>query len=247
MIPKVIHYCWFGRNSKPEIFNKCLKSWKKHCPDYQIIEWNEDNVDLDKFAFAKEALEHKKFAFVSDQVRFNVLYNHGGIYLDTDVELIKPLDDLLTNQSFMGIEIDNLVNPGLIVGAVAKSKVIKEFVDLYDRLEFINSDLTLNLTTVVTYASQIINKIGKITNTKISQFEGITIYPIEYFNPIDIRHTKKHLSKNTYSIHHYQGSWLTDGQKKRIERTKKIKKILGNRIYNILSKVKLKLWRRGSK
>ena len=134
MIPKKIHYCWFGRNPKPKLAEKCIASWKKYCPDYEIIEWNEDNFDIDMNAYVKSAYEQKKYAFLTDYARLLIIYENGGVYFDTDVELIKPIDDLLENKSFFGFEDREHVNTGLGFGAEKENQIIKRMQKEYDGL-----------------------------------------------------------------------------------------------------------------
>ena len=136
MIPKVIHYIWLGGKELPPIAKKCIASWQKFCPDYEIKRWDETNLDLDKYKFVKDSLEAKKYAFASDVLRTDILYKHGGIYFDIDVELLKPIDDLLTHECFMGFESSNLVAPGLIMGSVKGNKDFAEILNTYKKLEF---------------------------------------------------------------------------------------------------------------
>ena len=120
-IPKIIHYCWFGNNPKPEIVYKCIESWKKYFPDYEIVEWNEKNYDVNKELYMQEAYSCKKWAFVSDYARFDVLYQYGGIYFDTDVEVLKKFpQEILCNQAFTGIESTKIISPGLVFGCAPK-------------------------------------------------------------------------------------------------------------------------------
>ncbi len=132
MIPKVIHYCWFGGGEKSRLMKKCIKSWKKYCPDYEIIEWNEDNFDVNGIEFTKGAYNAKKWAFVTDYARLDIIYKHGGIYLDTDVELLKPLDELLKYKGFFGFEEMGMVNTGVGFGAEKGNLLVKQMRDDYN-------------------------------------------------------------------------------------------------------------------
>ena len=134
MIPKVIHYCWFGGKKIPLEFRRYMKSWRKFCPDYEIREWNESNFDVFAHPFTKSAYEAKAWAFVSDYARLKVVYEHGGIYLDTDVELLKSFDELLMEQGFAGMERPGVVALGLGFGAEPKHPLIKEFMEYYENL-----------------------------------------------------------------------------------------------------------------
>ena len=146
-IPKVIHYCWFGRNEKPNLFYKCFESWKKYCPDYEIIEWNEDNFDINMIPYVKEAYEAKKWAFVADYARLWIVYHYGGIYLDTDVELLRPLDNLLASEAFFGSEDEKSIATGLGFGARKGNNVVKCMLLDYSDQHFKNKDGTYDLTT----------------------------------------------------------------------------------------------------
>ena len=134
MIPKKIHYCWFGRGEKPKLAEKCIASWKKYCPDYEIIEWNEDNFDMFVYPYTKYFLETQKYAFLSDLVRLIVIFENGGLYFDTDVELLKRPDDLLENEAFFGFETPEYINTGHGFGATKHHPVIKEMIQSYMEL-----------------------------------------------------------------------------------------------------------------
>lgn len=224
MIPKVINYCWFGRNPLPESAVKCINSWKKFLPDYEIKEWNEDNFDVNIIPYTQEAYASKKYAFVSDYARFWILYNYGGLYFDTDVEIIKSLDDIVERGPFMGREAgglikdicktdigySNAVNPGLGLGVNGGHNLYKEILDFYSTLSFINPDGSFNTRTVVEYTSLVLLR-HNIPNDNDNPVEvaGIWIYPADYFCPMD--HTKSNtlnITQRSVSIHHYDCSWL---------------------------------------
>lgn len=209
MIPKVIHYCWFGRNPLPPLAIKCIESWKKYLPDYEIKEWNEENFDVNIIPYTKEAYSVKKYAFVSDYARFWILYNYGGVYFDTDVEVIKPMDDIINNGAFMGCEyqLTPCVNPGLGLGAERGFEFGKEFLELYSKLQFIKSDGSLNLKTIVSYTTELLLSGGFINTNEIQDIKGLKIYPYEYFSPINTTSHRLHLTENTRTIHRYMASW----------------------------------------
>jgi hypothetical protein len=209
MIPKIIHYCWFGGNPLPELAQKCIGSWKKYFPDYEIKEWNESNYDVHKIAYIDEAYRAKKYAFVSDYARFDILYQYGGIYFDTDVEVIKPFDDILAHGGFMGVESIGKVAAGLGIGCNAGLGIVYQILDFYARLHFINSDGTYNLHTVVEYVTAILEKNGLKEENTIQCLDDLTVYPIEYFCPISFKTGQIKITENTHSIHHYDGSWLS--------------------------------------
>ena len=219
MIPKIIHYCWFGGKPLPKLAQKCIASWKKFLPDYEIKRWDENNFDLNICAYTKEAYQAKKWAFVSDYARFDILYKYGGLYFDTDVEIIKPLDDLLARGGFMGLERNfdsNIgVNPGLGLAVAPGLGLYKEILDAYHVQHFVNEGGSLNETTVVTYTTEILKKHGLQNKPGIQKVAGINIYPKEYFNPIEHVTGRLVITNNTYSIHHYMASWCTSASRKR--------------------------------
>ena len=228
---KTIHYCWFGRNKKPKILKKCLASWKKFCPDYEIKEWNEDNFDVNCCAYVKEAYQSKKWAFVSDYCRFYILYNFGGIYLDTDVEIIKSINDL--PNTFVGFESKTSVASGLIRGACKGDKICKMMLDSYEKDKFILEGGKLNTNTVCVRETNILKSLGLVLNNSKQQIGETTIFPSEYFCPQDMVTGKITISNNTYSIHRYQGSWLSKKEKFKLF----IRKILGNKLYTKIKKI----------
>lgn len=237
-IPKVIHYCWFGRSPLPELAIRCINSWKKYFPDYEIKQWNEDNYDVYKIAYTKEAYEAKKYAFVSDYARFDILYKYGGVYFDTDVEVIKSFDDILKCGAFMGLERDGAkkygvassiaVGPGLGMAANPGLWVYKEILEMYSRCSFRNADGSYNMTTVVEYITDIFLKYGLKNQIGIQEVAGVTIYPKEYFAPKDIDTKELLITCNTYSIHHYDASWAEWYDKRAGDRGPKLRKIFGN-------------------
>lgn len=221
MLPKVIHYCWFGGNKLPISAVKCINSWKKFFPDYEIKEWNETNYDVRKIPYIAEAYDEKKYAFVSDYARFDILYQFGGLYFDTDVEVIKKLDDIVARGPFMGFEIDAgnteqtdfTVAPGLGLGVNPGREFYKNMLDLYTSLHFKNSDGTLNTTTIVVYTTEMLKKAGLKNQEGIQNVAGITIYPSEYFCPISVRDGKLRITPQTRTIHHYDQSWQSPVRK----------------------------------
>ena len=225
MIPKIIHYCWFGGNPLPELARKCIASWKKYFPNYEIKEWNESNYDVYKIPYTSEAYNAKKYAFVSDYARFDILYQYGGIYFDTDVEAIKSFDSILKNGGFMGLETTGSVAAGLGIGCNAGLGIAYQILEFYTSLHFINSDGSYNTKTVVEYVTEILKKHGLKNENTIQQFDGFTVYPTEYFCPYSLKTYTLNITDNTYSIHHYEASWLSKNEKKwKIFREKCIKK-----------------------
>lgn len=213
MIPKVIHYCWFGGNKKSRLIQKCIKSWKKYCPDFEIREWNEQNFDVHGHPYVAQAYEAKKWAFVSDYARHWILYEHGGVYLDTDVELIKPIEPLLEH-NVLGLEDNQQVNSGLIAACPKGDWLCREMLESYDQDVFVRPDGTLNLTTVCQREEKILEeKYGFQPKPEIQQVKDYRIYPSEYFCPFGYT-VNVGVTQNTYSIHHYVASWWTEEEKR---------------------------------
>ncbi len=219
MIPKVIHYCWFGRNPLPESAVKCINSWRKFMPDYEIKEWNEDNFDVNAIPYTAEAYQMKKYAFVSDYARFWILYRYGGVYFDTDVELIKPIDDIVERGAFMGMEqmceiIPQdligypLVNPGLGIGVESDSPFYKILLEFYSDCHFVDENGHFNpMDTVVIHTTRLLVKHGLVKSDSMQLIAGITLYPEDFFNPLDDLTGRVKKTANTRSIHWYARTW----------------------------------------
>ncbi|MGN0182437.1 MAG: glycosyltransferase family 32 protein [Candidatus Ornithomonoglobus sp.] len=248
-IPKIIHYCWFGNNPKPELAIKCIESWKKYCPGYEIKEWNDGNYDLNSCNYIKEAYRAKKWAFVSDYARFDILYNNGGLYFDTDVELIKPIDDIVQNGAFMGEErpyvedadilTELTVNPGLGLGVEAGNPFYKEILEYYKNIHFLKDNGELNEVTVVYHTTDLLKKYGLQQKPGIQNIMGINIYPKDYFCPMDYKTGELSITQNTRSIHHYHQSWLDEKDIKWHKIAQKLKRRYGlktgEKIYRLIS------------
>ena len=224
-IPKIIHYCWFGGNPLPDIVQKCIESWKKYCPDYEIIKWDESNFDVNCCDYAKEAYEAKKWAFVSDYCRFYVLNKQGGIYLDTDVELIKPIDNLL-DCSFVGFEGKKVVASGLIRGVVPNDAVCDRMLESYNNDHFLLDDGTFNIRTVCDRETEILKEYGLKPNGSLQTVINTRVFPSEYFCPLDTIRWQLNITENTYSIHHYDSSWISEEKQYSKNFRKKYSKIL---------------------
>ena len=209
MIPKTIHYCWFGRNPKPKLAEKCIASWKKYCPDYEIIEWNEDNFDITMNGYTRMCYEQKKYAFLSDYVRLLVVAEHGGLYFDTDVELLKSPDFLLEQDAFFGFETAEYVASGLGFGSVARGAAIEamlaEYGPLLDGTQGTVGCPRLNTSALV--------KLGLKQNGLQQTVTGAVVYPIDYFNPYESATGRLNKTKNTVSVHWYAGAWLSKQQR----------------------------------
>ena len=229
-IPKVIHYCWFGKGKMPKLAKKCIKSWKKYCPDYEFVLHTEDNFDLTQNRYMREACEAGKWAFVSDYARLKIIYDNGGIYLDTDVELIKPVDDLVKLGGFMGFDEKGIVATGLGFGAEKGNKIVSEFLKDYDDIPFILPDGSFDLTPCPDRNTEALKRLGMDTQNKNQTFMDVTFLPDEYLCPMDYYTGKKTITDKTYSIHHYSASWTNSVTK----RTTRIKRIIGVKMYNKL-------------
>ncbi len=209
MIPKKIHYCWVGGNPLPELAVKCIESWKEFCPEYEIIEWNESTYDFHKNQYMGEAYNEKKWGFVPDYARLDIIYQHGGIYLDTDVEILKSFDPLLELQAFSGMESPGIVALGLGFGAEAGNLLIKEMMEYYENRSFYNENGSLDTKGSPRIQTETLIKHG-MKEADIEQVvNGMSIFPCEYFCPKSPFTGKTEVTKNSYSIHHYMGSWLS--------------------------------------
>lgn len=208
-IPKIIHYCWFGNGQIPSENLKYMESWKKHCPDYEIRLWNESNYDVTKNQYMKQAYDKKKWAFVSDYARIDIVHKYGGIYLDCDVELLRPLDDFLYVDMYCGFEEYKYINLGLGYGAVAGHPYLSSLLEYYEHLTFISGHRKLNLTPCPFYQTEIIKQYGICPENSFQQTEQITVYPTEVFAPYSYWGLGK-VTAQTYSIHHYSASWQND-------------------------------------
>lgn len=240
MIPKIVHYCWFGRGKKPARVLSCIESWHRLLPGYSFREWNEDNFDISRWPYAKEAYESRKFAFVSDVARLYALYTEGGIYLDTDVELLKPLDPFLRHAAFAGFERGTDIGSG-ILGAEKGSTWIKENLDWYEGKHFRREDGSLDLTINVRRITDALLPLGLRQDDSFQDFEGyLTVYPCEYFSPLDPLTRKVRKTENTVSVHHYLASW--EPQTPVLLFRKLVMRTLGVAAYDKIRSFKLKLF-----
>lgn len=239
MIPKIIHYCWFGGNPLPKSAEKCIASWRKFLPDYEIKEWNEQNFDVNIIPYTAEAYQAQKFAYVSDYARFWVLYRYGGLYFDVDVEIIKPIDDIVARGPFMGCETESVseaepnslgVAPGLGLAVDPGNGLIKELLDCYEQMGFEseNQNRAAGIyKTVVSYTTDLLVSHGLKNTPEVQLVDGIYIYPKEYFNPLE-HINQLHITENTRSIHWYDGTW----QPKRYRAFRRVVRLLGPKVYS---------------
>lgn len=244
MIPRTIHYCWFGGNPLPKSAVKCIDSWKRFFPDYEIKEWNESNFDVNAIDYTRQAYERKKYAFVSDYARFWLLYNYGGLYFDTDVEVIRPMDDIIEKGPFMGIEVPAneadgilpMVAPGLGLGAEPKMGFYQEVLDYYENLAFVDDNGIIIPGTVVSHNTSVLKNNGLQPTNIVQKVAGITIYPQDYFNPLDDATGRLRKTENTRTIHWYAKTWVDNYGPIRTKATRLFHRIFGT---GISSRIKL--------
>ncbi len=232
-IPKIIHYCWFGGGPINPESRKCIESWKKYCPDYKIIEWNEQNFEISQNRYAQQAYEAKKYAFVSDYVRLAVLYEYGGIYLDTDVELVRPLDELLEHKGFIGMEHSApspygrtlLVNTGSGVGAEPGCEMIGKMLAAYRNAAFIQETGEPDLRTCTQRDTPLFTKAGLQQKDEQQELDGFLVLPTDCFSPFDYVTERMHRTPRTFGIHYYSGSWQSGNKVNRWRKRFKCTKV----------------------
>lgn len=252
MIPKIIHYCWFGGKPKPTNVIKCINSWKQYCPDYEIKEWNETNIDISMNQYTLQAYNANAWGFVPDYLRLWIVYQHGGIYLDTDVQVIKSLDGLLKYRAFAGFEDNEHVALGLGFGAEKGCEFLKLHMEQYNQLQFQLEDGSLNRTPSPQYTTQLLRRYGlKKCDNRIQTVCGVSVFPREYFCPKSFETGLTRISRRTYSIHQFDGSWCSDSELQyKTDRWKAArrdyyrhfpnrlaKRILGDRAYITIKKI----------
>lgn len=241
MIPKIIHYCWFGRGKMPELAEKCIASWHRFLPEYEYKLWNEDSFDINSVPYVKEAYEARKFAFVTDYIRLWALERFGGVYMDTDVEILKPLDEFLDLPAFTGYEASSGMAPvtGLMASA-AGGIWVKEQLAYYEGKHFINADGSLDLTPNTITISKIMSDNGFVADGKYAVYKNdMHVFPVDYFCPLTSTRVLK-LTSNTCCIHHFAGSWvkLSPMQKFKLFVTSKILGVnLTDKIVNLKRKI----------
>ncbi|WP_227743785.1 glycosyltransferase family 32 protein [Lactobacillus helveticus] len=238
-IPKVINYFWFGKAPLPPLVRECIKSWKKFCSDYEIKRWDESNFDINICDYVKEAYMAKKWAFVSDYARFYILNKYGGIYLDTDVELIKSIEPIRKKGSFFALETEEYdsLNPGIGMATYANNGFYKKIINNYNQDHFIDKYGLENKTPVGKRVANFLKKDGLKNIRGIQKVDNIIIYPKDYFCPLNYFTGQSHFTENTVAIHHYSASWLTSDEKKYHKIGQRVSKIFGRKIGEEVEKV----------
>ncbi len=220
LIPKKIHYCWFGGGKKPKLNQDCIDSWKRHCPEYEIVEWNKDNCDMEINPYVSEAYHRcQQWGAISDYFSVKALYEEGGVYFDTDVQLIKNIDVFLHHPAFASFDSTNgMVNFGSGAGSIPGNLIFKEIQNEYEDLHFLNPDGSRNDAANYIYQTKILKRYGLKLNNARQDLENISIFPSSCFCPYDLRSGKTEITKNTYGIHQFDGSWWDADRKKVFER-----------------------------
>lgn len=227
MIPKIVHYCWFGGREKPDAAKKCIESWKKYCPDYGFREWNEGNFSLaDCPRYVRDAAAAKKYAFVSDYVRLKVLFDYGGFYMDTDVELRKSLDGLLEDRGVIGFENDSFVNSGQMLAAEAGHPILLEMMERYSHVEFYQPDGSMFLLGCPHVNTDVMVRHGLVRDGREQQVGGFHVYPADWFNPLDSATGILKETENTVSIHWYSMSWIPKWKQIRVMIMRRVRRVL---------------------
>lgn len=227
LIPRKIHYCWFSENPIPDSLQKCIDSWKKKCPNYEIICWNENNYDVNQRRYTAEAYANQKYGFVADVARFDILYEHGGVYLDTDVELLKSLDEMLYQEAFIGTEKWGNINSGGGCGAVPQHPMIKALLQRRENLSFVREDGKLNLDTNGIYETGVFLDHGFEVKNETQVINHMTVYPPKVFHPLDYITCEQSCVPETVSVHYFSGTWMDAKEiKNRTDTQDKYKKVL---------------------
>lgn len=243
-IPKIIHYCWFGGEPLPEKVIKCIESWKKYCPDYEIMAWNENNYDVRKLRYMKEAYEAGKWAFVSDYARLDIVFSNGGFYLDTDVELIKGLDELLEEKLVLAMEKQNYkIATGLGFAAEAGNQTLGQMIEMYQSFSFLLEDGSFNLTPCPQYTTEYFLPKGYILEDKTQRMGDALILASEYFCPMDYYTGILTVTEHTMGIHWFEASWFGKGDKKIHQMEQKIRRYFPKGISKIICFVYRKSYR----
>ena len=231
MIPKIIHYCWFGNGEKPPMAQKCIASWKQCCPEWEIVEWNEKNVAIDACPkYIQDAYRAKKYAYVSDYIRLKALYDNGGFYMDTDVELLKPLTFLCEDRAVIGFENDAFVNSGQLLAAEAGHPVLQEMMDRYDAVSFYKPDGNIFLLGCPHVNTEVLCNHGLVKNGNEQIVGDVHVYPADWFNPLDSATGLLNKTENTVSIHWYSMSWISPVKRLRVRIMRMVRRMLRRKV-----------------
>ena len=206
-IEKTIHYCWFGGNGKNKLIKKCMNSWKKYMPEYEIKEWNEDNFDINCNKYVRQAYDCKKYAFVTDYARLKIIYENGGIYFDTDVEVLKNFSDLLKEKGYLGFENKKNINTGIGFAAHKHNEVLKKLMQTYEDINFVDENGNIDMTPCTIRNMELLEKLGLQYSDEIQEFEDFLVYPPKYFCGFDLDNSCYQIENETITVHHYNGSW----------------------------------------
>lgn len=247
-IPKIIHYCWFGGGELTDLAKKCIASWKRFCPDFEIVEWNEKNFFSDNQYF-QEALSRGMFAFASDYARLKIIYDEGGIYFDTDVEIIKDISPLLDEQGFLAMESRDRVNTGLGFAAEKGNEIVGKLLASYDGIPFVVNGV-IDKTPCPRRNTQVLKECGFQPKLIIQDLKNLKVYPPEYFCPMNCDTGKINLTKNTFTIHHFSYSWADEESKKIVEIKRKLFRVFPPKVaqflFNIINKIR-RIFKRNKK
>ncbi len=216
-IPKIIHFCWFGHGQMDDKMKHCFSTWEKYCPDFKIMKWDEETFDLDSCTYAKQAYERKRWAFVTDYVRFKALQQYGGFYMDTDMELLKPLDDLLDNKTVFSFKqkVPGMKQFGItsgIIGTVPNNELFNPLIEQFESRSYINKDGEEDITPIAKFLTDLLCEHGGRQDNSFQKLDGITVYPNDYLCPTILRSGETveiQVTENTYAIHHFTGTWRT--------------------------------------
>lgn len=219
MIPKRIHYCWFGGKELPNFLKECMESWSRYCPDYEVIRWDENNYDIDKYEYTRQAAAHKKWGFITDVARLDILYQYGGIYLDTDVKLLKSLDEFLCQKGFVGVEQWGNINSGGGIGAVPHHPMIREMLDYRLGFPFVMSDGSLNIETNGLYETKPFIRHGMRIDNTLQVINDMTVFPASVFHPYDYLSCEEKIKEHTVSVHYFYGGWMEEKDRENREKT----------------------------
>lgn len=228
-LPKMIHYCWFGGAPLDEKAHRCIDSWKKYFPDYEIIQWNEKNFDINQYDFMRKAYDAEKWAFVSDVARLLIVYEYGGIYFDTDVEVIAPFDDILASDAdgFMGIEKTMKVGSGLGFGAMPHSQFLYSLLKIYETIPYEEHSDNLSQIACPILTTNLLLEQGFISEDRRQHICGFDIYPTEYFSPIDYYTGKLKKTAQTHTIHWYSASWQSEEEQESLRKSRRLAALIG--------------------